>query len=149
MSRKAVAENMSMIELKVPAFGYELIREDLLNELLGEDTPDILYWAGKQIARKYPLFSINEIKEFFTNAGWGTLELIHEKKYEMEFTLSSDLIKNRLLTRTGATFQLEAGFLAEQIQQIRKVYTETYEHPKKKNGQVIFTVKWDTIPFNS
>lgn len=67
----------------------------------------------------------------------------------MEFTLSSDLIKNRLLTRTGATFQLEAGFLAEQIQQIRKVYTETYEHPKKKNGQVIFTVKWDTIPFNS
>lgn len=79
MSRKAVAENMSMIELKVPAFGYELIREDLLNELLGEDTPDILYWAGKQIARKYPLFSINEIKEFFTNAGWGTLELIHEK----------------------------------------------------------------------
>ncbi|EOR25431.1 hypothetical protein A499_05335 [Niallia nealsonii AAU1] len=30
--------------LTVPAYGYELIREILIPELLGRDTPDLLYW---------------------------------------------------------------------------------------------------------
>lgn len=63
----------------------------------------------------------------------------------MEFTLSSELIRNRLLTKTNPTFQLEAGFLAEQIQQMKKVYAESYEHSKKRDGTIVFTVKWDPM----
>jgi len=54
--------------LTVPAFGYELIREELISDLLGKDRPAILYWAGKRLARNYPLFSLDEMKEFFLNA---------------------------------------------------------------------------------
>ncbi|MFL6556844.1 MAG: DUF2507 domain-containing protein, partial [Bacillus sp. (in: firmicutes)] len=31
----------------ISIFGYELIRDILLPEILGKDTPEILYWAGK------------------------------------------------------------------------------------------------------
>lgn len=148
MSRKTVElEKTNLTELSVPAFGYELIREDLIDEILGDDAPGILYWAGKQVARKYPLFSIEEMREFFLNAGWGELSIQYEKKKEIVFTLTSEIVKQRISTRTNPTFQLEAGFLAEQITQQKKVYAETFEHPKKKEGIVTFTVKWDDIPF--
>lgn len=148
MKKKSVLEPIQLNDLNVPAFGYELIREELLSDLLGNDAPNILYWAGKRLARKYPLFSIDEIREFFFDAGWGRLELLEEKKDELSFTLSSELIQHRLHTITNAAFQLEAGFIAEQIQNQKKVYAESYEHPKKKDDMVIFTVKWDYIPFD-
>lgn len=140
---KSLKESMNLQELSVPAFGYELIREELLSDLLGKDGPSLLYWAGKRLARKYVLFSIEEICEFFKSAGWGNLQLVNQTKDKMEFSLSSDLITFRLNSSTNASFQLEAGFLAEQIQQQKKMYTEAYEHPKKKEGHIIFTLKWD------
>ena len=147
--KKTLDEPIQLTEMVVPAFGYEILREEILTDLLGKDAPSILYWAGKRLARKYPLFSIDEIIEFFRNAGWGNLQIDHSKEKEIHFSLTSDLIKRRLETRTNPTFQMEAGFLAEQIQQQKKVYAEAFEHPKKKDGTVIFTVKWDYIPFNS
>jgi predicted hydrocarbon binding protein len=138
---------LNINELTVPAFGFELIREELLDDLLGKDAPSVLYWAGKRLARKYPLFTIEEIYEFYANAGWGTLELIEQKKDEMIFSLSGDLIDYRLQNAPNPTFQLEAGFLAEQIQNQKKAYAESYEHPKKRDSVVIFTVKWDNIPY--
>ena len=148
MIKKSVDEAVQINSITVPIFGYELIREDLLNEILGDDAESILYWAGKRLARKYPLFSINEVKEFFINAAWGHLNVIAEKKNEIIFSLTSELISRRLSTKTDACFQLEAGFLAEQIQNMKKVYAEGYEHPKKKDGVIIFTIRWDNIPFN-
>ncbi|MCU9614136.1 YslB family protein [Caldibacillus lycopersici] len=141
-------ETLNLSEISIPAFGYELIREELINELLGKDGPSLLYWAGKRLARKYPLFTFDEIKEFFIKAGWGSLQLEEQKKNEMELTLTSDLIQYRLHANTNPTFQLEAGFLAEQIQQQKKLYTEAYEHPKKRDGIVSFTIKWDNIPLD-
>ena len=52
-------------------FGYELLREILIPEILGEETPKILYWAGKHIARKYPLDTISDIIRFFSASGLG------------------------------------------------------------------------------
>lgn len=127
----------------VPAFGYELIREVLLPELLGNDTSEILYWAGKRLARKYPLETFEQIVNFFHEAGWGELEKKNESKNDMEILLSSALIKKRLKEKVNTTFQLEAGFLAQQIELQKEVITEAFEHPKKKAGKVQFTVKWD------
>lgn len=124
-------------------FGYELIREILLPEILGKDTPEILYWAGKRIARKYPLNDFDGIIEFFSRASWGELTLKHESKDELEFELISPLIVSRVKSKAEHFFQLEAGFIAQQIESQKKVISEAFEHPIKKSNKVHFTVKWD------
>ncbi|MEW9108016.1 YslB family protein [Cytobacillus gottheilii] len=127
----------------VPAFGYELIREVLLKDLLGKEAPGILYWAGKRLARKYPLASIDEMISFFSSAGWGNLMLLNESKNEMDLELSSAIISARCKNDEDCAFQLEAGFIAEQIEQQKGYICEAFEHPKKRKGKVLFTVKWD------
>jgi predicted hydrocarbon binding protein len=130
-------------EKQVPSFGYELLREVLLPDLLGKDTPQLLYWAGKNLARKYPLDTIEMIVDFFTKAGWGHLTLDKDKKDELEFHLTGDLISNRLSSKEPSTFQLEAGFLAQQIQLQKGRLSEAHEQQKNRALKVIFTVKTD------
>lgn len=139
-------ETVQLEDLKdrqVPAFGLELLRGVLLPDLLGRDLPQILYWAGKSLARKYPVNSLEELFDFFQTAGWGNLALLHNKKNEMEFELSGEFISLRLKKSEEPTFQLEAGFLAEQLQMMNNCMTETYEQDKKRANKVIFTVQWD------
>src|SRR3954464_14569715 len=127
----------------ISIFGYELIREILLPEILGKDTPEILYWAGKRLARKFPLENYNQVVEFFNSASWGQLEMIKETKNEIEIELSSPLIVSRVKSKAEHFFQLEAGFLAQQMELQKGVITEAFEHPVKKSNKVQFTVKWD------
>ncbi|PMC37106.1 DUF2507 domain-containing protein [Bacillus sp. UMB0899] len=129
--------------IQLPAFGFELLREVLIPDLLGQDFPQMLYWAGKGLARKYPVTSLDELTNFFEVAGWGNLVLLHNKKNEMEFELSGDLISIRFKKANEFTFQLEAGFIAEQLQMMNNHITETYEQVKKRANKVVFTVKWD------
>jgi predicted hydrocarbon binding protein len=75
-------------EIQIPVFGYELIRDILLNDILGKDSPQVLYWAGKQLARKFPLSEINEVISFFNKASWGNLEIFKQTKDEMIVSLS-------------------------------------------------------------
>ncbi|PGM58438.1 YslB family protein [Bacillus sp. AFS053548] len=135
-------ENLN-IPGNISGFGYELLRNDLLNDLLGKEQNDILYWAGKMIARKYPLATFEEIIEFFDQAGWGTLAVEEEKKQEVHLTLSSELITYRNQQKKNVSYQLEAGFLAMQIQQQIDVIAETYEEQSKRADKVKFQVKWD------
>ncbi|MCM3768364.1 YslB family protein [Neobacillus niacini] len=127
----------------ISMFGYELIREVLLPEILGKDTPEILYWAGKRLARKYPLETMELIIEFFTKASWGELAIKNETKNVLELELESPLIVSRVKAKAEHFFQLEAGFLAQQIEQQKDAIAETFEHPIKKSNKVLFTVKWD------
>ncbi|WNS74518.1 YslB family protein [Bacillus sp. DTU_2020_1000418_1_SI_GHA_SEK_038] len=127
----------------ISVFGYELIREVLLHDILGDDTPEILYWAGKSLARKYPQESISHMIDFFKQASWGNLVLKKESKSEMEFELSSSFIQERCKKNSRCTFQLEAGFIAQQIELQSEVICEAYEHPNKRKGKVQFTIKWD------
>jgi predicted hydrocarbon binding protein len=135
--------NDSLHNIQVSGFAYELIRSDLLPELIGKELSQILYWAGKNLARKYPLQTIDEIMDFFIQAGWGHLHLVHEKKSELEFELSSELITERHEQNKQTCYQLEAGFIAEQIQQQKKFLTEACEKPKKKSTAIILTIQWD------
>lgn len=127
------------------AFGLELLRSVLLPELLGKENNGISYWAGKNIARKYPLSSIEDIYSFFNKASWGDLTLIKDSKTEMIFELTSSLITKRFQQEVDPiTYQLEAGFLAEQIQRMSNYITEAYTSEKRgKEPIVIFEVKWD------
>ncbi|MEH7504295.1 YslB family protein [Neobacillus drentensis] len=127
----------------ISIFGYEVIREILLPEILGKDTPEILYWAGKRLARKFPLTDIAQIIDFFAQASWGQLEIKKENKTEIQFELISPLIVSRVKSKAEHFFQLEAGFLAQQIEQQKEAHAETFEHPVKKANIVLFTVKWE------
>ncbi len=120
-------------------FGYEILRDHVLPSILGAHQGDILYWAGKEVARKFPVFSIEELPEFFQEAGWGTLTLKKTAREECFYTIDteeSSTIQNR-------SFQLEAGFLAEQYQKLNGLLTECYGEVLSKKGQVTFHVKWD------
>ncbi|WHY33311.1 YslB family protein [Cytobacillus firmus] len=143
MSELASAKSNEDHIQSVPVFGYELIREVLLHDLLGNEAPEILYWAGKRLARMYPLETAGQIAEFFTNAGWGNLSIANESKHELEMILSSPLIAGRLQKNNNCTFQLEAGFIAQQIEFQKEVICEAFEHPRKKTGKIFITVKWD------
>ncbi|KKB72635.1 MULTISPECIES: YslB family protein [Bacillus] len=130
-------------ELEVSAYAYELIREVVLPDMLGQDYADMMYWAGKNLARKFPLESWEDIPAFFHDAGWGTLTMVHSKKQELEFELEGPLVSNRLKFQKEPCFQLEAGFIAEQIQQMNEHIAESYEQVKKRAEKVVLTVKWD------
>ena len=82
----------------------------MIPELLGSDTPEILYWAGKKLARKYPLQNLTEIIDFFKRAGWGDLSIKSETKKELELELSSSLITNALKTKNPVIFKLKQAF---------------------------------------
>ncbi|KEF39527.1 Protein of unknown function (DUF2507) [Schinkia azotoformans MEV2011] len=145
MFNKRLKENndINLTQLTIPAFGYELVRETLLKDILGKDYKSILYWGGKNLARKHPLETIQEIIDFFESAGLGTLKVTKENKNEMIFELTSDLITNRFARDSEYSYQLEAGFLAEQLQNIMGNEAETMEQQKKKLNTIIFTVQWE------
>jgi predicted hydrocarbon binding protein len=145
LSELPVSEKYSPSERpSVSLFGYEIIRDDLISELLGKDEPEILYWAGKRLARKYPLYSIEEIIAFFQEADWGILSVKEEKRKELCLSLTGELVSNRLKKDKNTTFQLEAGFLAQQVEWQKKVVAEAFEHPNKRSNIIQFTIKWDS-----
>jgi predicted hydrocarbon binding protein len=140
---RSVEPEITLAEISVPSFGYELIREELLTNILGKDAPEILYWSGKQLARTHLLQNLNEISAFFEEAGWGILTMKKELKNELLFELSSPLIKKRIELKPEAHFKLEAGFLAQQIETQIGMVSEAYEQIQRKAGFVEITVRWD------
>ncbi|MCM3712336.1 DUF2507 domain-containing protein [Sporosarcina luteola] len=121
--------------------GYEIIRDHVLPNILGNHEDEILYWSGKEIARKFPIFSIDELPDFFREAGWGPLIPYQGKtaKDEAMFILEQSdttLLKNR-------SCHLEAGFIAEQFQKLNGFLTECYGEKIPKENHVRFLVKWD------
>ncbi|WP_456278073.1 YslB family protein [Bacillus sp. AK128] len=144
MKSSSVKEHLSQFEhLNTSGLAYEIIRDILIPDLLGPEMPSILYWSGKNIARKYPLTSIEEIIQFFTDAGWGSLTILEEKTSEIQFELTGEFITARNQTRKVTSYQLEAGFIAQQIEHIQQLVTEAFEEQKKRNNKVLFTVRWD------
>ncbi len=127
----------------VPTFAYELLRDHLIPDLLGKNVNDILYWAGKHLARKFPLASHEEIVSFFQEAGWGTLYLKQTGKTENTYLLSGKTVEKRLAVRSDANFKLEAGFLSQQIEQQKQFLTEGIEEIRKRHSEVLFTIRWD------
>ncbi|MBU8909173.1 DUF2507 domain-containing protein, partial [Desertibacillus haloalkaliphilus] len=61
------------MEVRTDQFGYDLIRNDVLQDLLGKDHDAILYWIGRSLARKYPVSTVEDAILFFEKADWGNL----------------------------------------------------------------------------
>jgi predicted hydrocarbon binding protein len=144
MNQSSIQEQLSQFQnLHTTGIAYELIREILIPDILGKELPAILYWSGKNLARKYPLTNDAAIIQFFESVGWGTLSITQQKNNVIQFELISDFITARNKSKKSASYQLEAGFLAQQYEQINQVVSEAYEDQKKRTNKVFFTVKWD------
>ncbi|CAM3107443.1 YslB family protein [Filibacter tadaridae] len=119
-------------------FGYEILRDFVLPSILGPHEDEILYWTGKDVARKFPVFTIDELPTFFMEAGWGQLTLKSSVKDEAFYLMDMAQTNNQ-----SRSCHLEAGFLAEQYQKLNGFLTECFGEKKLADGHVQFHVKWD------
>ncbi|KHF41002.1 YslB family protein [Halalkalibacter okhensis] len=125
------------MDVQSTQFGYDLIRNDILKDLLGKDHDGILYWIGKSLARKYPLSTVEDAILFFEKANWGSLSQIKEKKQVQVFELKGAWMNND----DGRCYQLEAGFLAQQVEMwLECISGATYT---KSKNHVLITVETD------
>jgi len=129
----------SQQDSQVSAYGYDLLRHELLPELLGEDETMILYWAGKTLARK-KMKELESIcsEDFFIKANWGRLTLEKEKRQENLYELVS------FHQQKDRPFSLETGFLAQLTEIQKGVISEaSYSIKRKKPLTVSIIVRWD------
>jgi predicted hydrocarbon binding protein len=125
---------------EISVFGYEIIRDHVLSNILGKHENEILYWAGKDLARKFPLYSMDEALQFFQEAGWGQLTVLKESKDEVTYILKETSTPLQIENRC---FRLEAGFLAAQKERNLGFLTECYEEKNPKQNIVTFKLKSD------
>lgn len=127
-----------METMSQPIFAIELLRDYVLTDLLGEDYAQVIYWSGKRVARKFPTMSDDELTAFFAEAGWGELTIKKERGSKFTYELIPPPA-----TQDKATgyYQLEAGFLAEQISGRFQCVAEGYADPTRKAVQI--TVQLD------
>lgn len=118
-------------------FGYDLIRNDVLRQLLGSEHDSLLYWVGKTVARDTKLASLDEVVSFFAQAEWGDLERLKEKRSEYIFELTGSWMGRK----DKRCYQLEAGFLAEIFERWHEL-TTAVTYTEKRNS-IQFTVHLD------
>ncbi|WP_164668440.1 YslB family protein [Virgibacillus doumboii] len=136
-------ESMSVAlldDLHTSGAGYDILRYISLPELLGTESNTLLYFMGKNLARKLEIQTISDIIYSFDKLGWGRLELVKEKKKVLTFHLMADAVVYRLSAPFDTEFRLEAGFLAEALQSIKSRPCECTEEINKKIHQVEFSV---------
>lgn len=123
--------------------GYELIRDILLPQIIGQNS-NFLYWAGKELARELYLQKDEEIPLFFEEVNWGKLTRKKSKVQQQRFELSGPVVALRLKNDPKADFKLEAGFLAQTVEQQTGLVTEAIvEEANKHTGTVKILVQVD------
>lgn len=127
-----------------PSFqGLTLLRDQLLPNLFKEDQSDILYWAGKELARSYTVASLDDVVTLIKTLSFGALSLVEQKKTAYLFHLHGEIVHTRLDKQPQADFALETGFLAQLIQQLSEQYTEGSYSIQKKNSVVEIVLQSD------
>lgn len=116
-----------------PGFlGIELLRDALLKDVLSEDIHDILYWAGKNLAIKFPIHTA-DLPTFFQQSQFGILDLKSGSESKSIFNLTGPEVQTRLNIDKDADFMLETGFIAQTIQQNSGFETEAEYKIKRKD----------------
>lgn len=123
--------------------GIALLRDILIPELLAKNTGTILYWSGKAIARKIPLKNLEAIQDFFVLSSFGDLSLTKQKHNQYSFELTGAPVLDRIKLSATPDFQLETGFLAQQLEFQLGIVTEGLSALTKKKDAVTITIQTD------
>lgn len=133
--------SLSQLEhLKTSGAGYDILRYIGLPDVLGNQSETLLYFLGRQLARKFEIHTMEDLIEIYNLMDWGKLELVKKKKKEWTFHLMSDSVFLRLKASFPVDFRLEAGFLAEAIQNLSQIECECTEEINKRIHLVKFSV---------
>lgn len=130
----------SLDELHTAGAGFDILRYIALPEFLGDESPTLLYFMGKSLARKFDINTVEDISYIFDKLGIGKIELVKEKNREKIFHLLSDSVVLRLKSSIKADFRLEAGFLAEAMEIIDGIECECVEEINQRIHQIRFSV---------
>ncbi|GAD15956.1 DUF2507 domain-containing protein [Lentilactobacillus otakiensis] len=98
--------------------GQELIRDSLIPEILGKDSHEISYWAGKHLARNHRLATYEDLETFFKQFKFGDLKLLKRAGNQISWQLSGKVVAARLKSFDDPDFYLESGFIAQSCQYI-------------------------------
>ncbi|MFD2046257.1 DUF2507 domain-containing protein [Ornithinibacillus salinisoli] len=141
MSKKQELLSLTVLDqLHTAGAGYDILRYISLPDVLGSEADTLLYFMGKNLARKFEIGSLGDVVYFFEKCGWGKLELFKEKKNELIFHLLSDAVVQRLQAPLQANFRLETGFLTEAIYHLKGKDCEGIEEINHKIHQIEFKI---------
>ncbi|WP_067727244.1 YslB family protein [Oceanobacillus damuensis] len=141
MSKKHQTLDLSDLEeLNTTGAGYDILRYVTLPEMMGEEKDTLLYFMGKNLARKFDFNTVEDIYYLFDKLGWGRLELVKRKRKELIFHLLSDSVVLRLKAPFETEFRMEAGFLSEALQSVEGIECECLEEINQRINQIEFSV---------
>ncbi|AVQ99560.1 YslB family protein [Oceanobacillus sp. M65] len=135
-------DNSLLTNLQSTGAGYDILRYIGLPELFGNESDTLLYFMGRNLARKFAIESMEDIYDIVEKLGWGKLDLVKEKKKELVFQLMADSVAQRLQAPLNTDFRLEAGFLAEAVQRLVGYECECTEDIHRKIHQVQFNIMY-------
>ncbi|WP_461225004.1 DUF2507 domain-containing protein [Lacticaseibacillus suihuaensis] len=139
---KASYQDLLTLPATGPLFGQLAIRDLLLPDLLGVETSNILYWAGRALAAKLPVAE-PDIPALFEKVGLGTLTPEAAKRVERSYLLAGAVVETRIQNFDDPDFRLEAGFLAQSLQQVLGVVVEANPTIDRRKKTVTLTVVLD------
>lgn len=142
MSDELLAK-LDNIELGASFAGVALLRDLVLPDLLNKNTGTILYWAGKELARRLPLADTSAVQDFFVLVSLGNLALIRQKGNQYTYELSGSAVNERLKLTETPDFQFETGFIAQQVEQQLGIIAEGIHEFIPKQKKAVITVQTD------
>lgn len=132
----------SIDKLPKETVGQDILRYIGLQDVLGKEKDTLLYFLGRQMARKFEINSLEDLNYLFYTLRWGKLELVKEKKKHLTFHLMSDDIVERMNTSLEIDFRLEAGFIAETISFLTDRPCECIENVNERLFRADFKVHY-------
>src|SRR5690606_39169136 len=101
------------------------IRTTVLKELLQEYEYDILYWRGKEIARKEKINDVHPLQHFFLQKGLGILDFEWQDDQCVIVRIRHTPLAKDYENATH-TIALECGLITEMYQQKYKMKAKGY-----------------------
>jgi len=136
-------KTLMTIDETTPLFGQIALRDLVLPDLLGDEQSDILYWAGRSLAEKVPTKEA-DLPALFAQLGLGTLTSQSQKRQQREYRLDGPVVAARLKDFDAPDFQLEAGLLAQLLQQQLGGVVEGNSQLLPREQAVSITISLDT-----
>ena len=122
------------------------MRDVILPLILGKETNGILYWIGKDLARQYPVQSIENLTTLVGQLGLGNLALASNRGTTFTWKLSGPVVAERIsLQKEHTSFTLEAGLIAKELEYQLGRVTEASVLEMKKDS-VTIVAEADTEP---
>ena len=72
------------------------LRDVILPAILGKETDEMLYWIGKDIARQFPVGSLEDLQLITKQLGFGELSLQKKTATSQQWKLSGPIVQERI-----------------------------------------------------